>query len=739
MRFNLFQSKNFLIFLLFVLIRVNGFSQSENHIFTILRSANMSDTLNIPVSDLQSYITRTIPHSKTNLLNAYSKAKLVGNVIVLVEKNDAAIARLCKQYNVVDSPAEWNSFQISSYVRKDDASFNIYFLTGADSWGKQYAVYDFAERFLGVKYLKPETDHIVVQQNFSAKLINTGIQKPDYKWRGLYPWNYNYNERGLTTFCDINARFVNKDWEWYRKLGDWMIKNKQNAFLWFDDVFAHENISGQFPDSLSDYYASRGIKQVLGLGWASNEDLSTGEAWKKKICLDDKGKSVEDAGWKQAICPQVKEYLQLADKNFANMKLDKPQNYIGALIGYGENTWASRESGVNCALHSGTPSSNMMIRDLNYISDKFKSIGLGDLPLGFVTSTHSIRAGTPFETESLINNLPKNTIFSMHTYQQTGWTQFQGLYEKIDQRNKVENTAIKAFHIAEVAFICGADIPLLKPSILRRRSEHFNTLPKENTLGHLATLNTTQYLYWYNTYQLLKWQWHKDEKKWNEDNLENFADFFGRKNGEKLNEIFNRLTCLEYVLPYSSLDSLVNTSPDLRPPVQWGRYNQKNHPNNYGFLLWADVKNIKWLEDAEKSIANIQQANDELNKSAGEKYRTLFYATIGLTSHYYTIRVQTGKYQYYLIAAQALQKSKGWDAEVEKLLLQAKAASEVAKANLAQYNEQLVPLLGLKESNKKGNARDLSTDFVQNPKQEYFTEQIDLVESIMKSKSFSTL
>lgn len=704
--------------------------------FSILAGRTINDTVRPAVNDLKAYLAKAVPGAKTNIIKS-GATPLKGTVIVLMDEKDATLNRIAKSYGVTSAVKEWNSFKISSFKQKANLSNYIYFLQGADAMGKQYAVYDLIERLLGVRYLQPDVEHIPVHASFKPTLINTSLQKPDYTWRGLYPWNYNYNERGLTTFCDINARFVNKDWAWYKKLGDWMIKNKQNAFLWFDDVFAHENISAQFPDSLSDYYASRGIKQVLGLGWASNEDLTTGEDWKRKICVDENGKSVEDAAWKRAICPQAKEYFQLADINFKNIKLNHPNNYIGALIGYGENTWASKEQGVKCVLHTGTPSSRMMIRDLEYISDKFQSVGLGHLPLGFVTSTHSIHPGNPFETDTFINSLPKNAMFTMHTYQQTGWNQFERLYKKIDQRNTSDNAAIKAFHIGEVAFLCGADIPLLKPSILRRRSEHFNTLPKENTLGHLATLNTTQYLYWYKTYQMMKWQWHKDEKKWNEDNLENFIGFFGQKNGAQLNDIFNRLTCLEYVLPYTYLDSLVKTNPHLRPPVQWGRYNQKTHPDNYGFLLWADVKDIKWLEDAEQSIAAIQQANDELNKSADEKYRTHFYPTIRLTAHYYDIRVQTGKYQYYLDAAQALHKSHGWNDEVEKLLKQAKVASELAAANLTKYNDQLGPLLGLKESNKKANEGDLKRDFVQNPSPGFFAKQVALVEAALKNKLFS--
>lgn len=712
-------------------------AQTQQTRFFIVTGRTTNDTLQPAINDLQGYIARTIPGAKTSLLNGETTVPVKGTVIVLVDEKDKGLNSLAKSYGVTRHLTEWNSFAIAGFRQKANPAHFIYFLQGADALGKQYAVYDLVERLLGVRYLLPDEELVPVHKKFKPAIINTGLQKPDYTWRGLYPWNYNYNERGLTTFCDINARFVNKDWAWYRKLGDWMIKNKQNAFLWFDDVFAHQNISGQFPDALTDYYASRGIKQVLGLGWASNEDLAVGGEWKRNYCLNAAGKSVEDASWKRSICPMVKEYFQLADTNFNKMKLTKPQNYLGALIGYGENTWAAYEKGVNCVLHTDTPSSSLMLRDLKYVAEKFKAVGLGDLPLGYVTSTHSIKKGNPFETDALLNNLPKNAIFSMHTYQQSSWRQFENLYKKMEERNKRENANLKAFQIGEVAFLCGADIPLVKPSILRRRSEHFTTLPKENTLGHLATLNTTQYSYGYNSYQMLRWQWHRDTKNWSETNLENFSAFFGRKTGEGLNEIFNRLACLEYVLPYTYLDSLVNTAPDLRPPAQWGRYNPKTHPADYGFLLWADVKEVAPLEDAEKSIAAILKVNETLNKSAGDQFSTQFYEPIRLTAHYYSIRVHTGKHHYYVNAARQLAKSKGWNSDVETLLLDAKKESEAALRHLVQYNKQLPSLLKLDEKNKKANERALNQDFVQNPTQEFFTKQIAMTESALKAKLVS--
>lgn len=715
------------------LLSVNVLAQVKQAKFSIVTAKVPNDTIGLAIQDLQHYLLKSVPGSKIHLSNAGDATFLQGTVIVLMDHKDEALRRLAKSYGLSEDLKQWNSFKISTFKQKKKPSQLIYFLQGADAMGSQYAIYELMERLLGVRYLLPDYDQIPVHSNFKPTVINTGIEKPDYKWRGLYPWNYNYNGRGLTTFCDLNAHFVSKDWAWYRMLGNWMIKNKQNAFLWFDDVFSYENISGQFPDELSHYYASRGIKQILGVAFGSNEGSPRGGEWEDKICLDPQGKSVEKRSFEISICPQVPEYKELAEKNFSNMKLNAAGNYLGVLIGYGENSWAAREAGNNCVRHPHTPSSSLMIRDLNYVSSHFKNIGMGNLPVGFVSSTHSSHPGNPFETDSLIDHLPKNAIFSMHTYQQASWKNFKGLYDKIDQRNQSEHTSIKAFHIGEVAFLCGTDIPLLKPSVLRRRSEHFNTLPKKNTLGHLATLNTTQYLYWYSTYQMLKWQWHKDEKTWNQSNLENFTGFFGIENGQKLNDIFNRLTCLEYVLPYSELDWLIKTNPDLRPPSQWSRYNEKTHPQHYGFLLWADVKEIDRLLDAETSIDHIYRLNEQLNRSADQKYKTQFYATIRLTAHYYTIRVESGKYEYYLKTAKEIQKNKGWNAEVEKNLLLARVASEKAHLNLVQYNEQLVPLLGLTEKNKKANTADLATDFVHNPKEEYFTAQIAVVETALRT------
>ena len=241
-------------------------------------------------------------------------------------------------------------------------------------------------------------------------------------------------------------------------------------------------------------------------------------------------------------------------------------------------------------------------------------------------------------------------------------------------------------------------------SILRRRSEHFNTLPRENTIGHLATLNTTQYLYWYNTYQLMRWQWHKDDHCWDEDNLQNFTDIFGKSEAEKLNEIVNRLACLDYVLPYTAIDSLRANTPDLLPPPQWSRYNPKRHPKDFGFLLWADTDNMQALNDAERSIEEVFRLNGELSTMSNPLYLDEFEKTIRLTAHYYAIRVAVGKQRCY---------------QQQGLLANAVAEQTKAIKNLDEYNQLFLSLLNLSQPLSRENIDDIQRDLVINPTETY--------------------
>ena len=240
--------------------------ERQPNVFTIVYKPGPADSIGIAVADLKKYITQVIPGATVVINPKPGAEKLTGHLILVDDTTDPIAKKYRTDYGISALPYAWNSFAISGKQRKDNPTYSIHFLQGSGAAGKQYACYEFIEKYLGVRFLHPEFEHVPVTPNFQPILVNTGIQKPNYEYRGLYPWNYNWNYRGLYTFCDIEYHFVNKDWGWYLKLCDWMVKNKQNAVFWFDDVWTWNNVSGQFPDSVSQYYAKRGVKKMLGLG-----------------------------------------------------------------------------------------------------------------------------------------------------------------------------------------------------------------------------------------------------------------------------------------------------------------------------------------------------------------------------------------------------------------------------------------------------------------------------------------
>lgn len=188
-------------FVLLTFIFCNSLNaQTKSDQFSVVIGKTPNDTLQVAIKDLQRYITRTVPNAKVNILKMLANDQLKATVIVLIDEKNPALVQLAKSYGIKQRLKEWNSFKISSFKQRNNPSNLIYFLQGADEMGRQYAIYGLVERLLGVRYLRPEEEYIPVYLNFKPVGINTMLQKPDYKWRGLHLWNYNYNDVGLQHF-----------------------------------------------------------------------------------------------------------------------------------------------------------------------------------------------------------------------------------------------------------------------------------------------------------------------------------------------------------------------------------------------------------------------------------------------------------------------------------------------------------------------------------------------------------
>ncbi len=678
---------------------------------TIVHGRSLSPGWRFGLKDLDRYLIRAGVRVARRAIHS-SAAVPDGLVVVLVDRDDRSLADLRSRFSAGPSAGVPGSFSISTHRRTGATEAQIYFLEGWDVTGQQYCCYDFLERFAGIRFLHPDFEHVPTFSD-RAPLIDTGLLEPGFTNRGLYPWNYNYDERGLTTFCDINARFIAKDWSWFARLGAWLIKNKQNTLFWFDDVFNDDPLSARFPRSLRQHWEERGLKQVLGMGWASNEGRPRGGGWEQLTCLDANGRSIEEADWRKAVCPQVPQYLQLADRNTAGIDFKAPAA-LGALIGYGENSWAAHQKSA-CVRHSSRPADAIMGRDLQFIVEKMKKAGAQDLPLGFVISTHSVKPDSPFRSGNIINSLPANGIVSMHVYQQDAWTSFADVLSKMRARNQRDGLHIKAVPIAEVAFLCNYDIPLFRPSILRRREAHMRSIPRVDVMAHLVTLNTTQYLYWLKSYQLMRWQWSTPAASWGEEMGILGEDLFGRSNRPIFSDLIARLAALDLLQPADCREGLMTSSEDLTRISAWSRYTPSAHSDDFGFFLWAKGHDKAALDDAARNVATCLQLNEQLTRAAGPLYRNHFSDTFALTAHYHAIRVHCGQADLAIIDADNCPEP-----ERSAYLAAALAYLSKARSSLSAYDLLRDRLVGpLTEASR----RSLKQDFVLNPSSQFLDQR----------------
>ncbi|MES3022460.1 MAG: hypothetical protein V4857_12845 [Pseudomonadota bacterium] len=651
-----------------------------------------------------------------------------GTLVVLLDRSDPLLAHLRGRYPANAQPTGRESFSIFSYDRIGQPGSVVHFLEAADGLGEQFCCYEFLEQYAGTRFLHPDFEH-TPKLTVAPKRINIAAVEPGFTHRGIYPWNYNYDRRGLTTFCDINARFEAQDWAWFARLGDWLVKNKQNTIFWFDDVFDGSALSTRFPESLKKHWRERGLRQVLGMGWAANEGRPRGGKWEALTCLDEHGRSAENADWRKAVCPQVDEYFALADKNIAELDFKSP-DAIGALIGYGENTWAAHQTGSKCVRHASIASDTLMVRDLHYVSKKIKEAGAPDLPVGFVISTHSAAKDSPFIIGNIIKSLPANGMVSVHTYQQDDWTHFSDIFANIRQRNIKENTRIKVVQIAEIAFLCNYDIPLFRPAILRRREAHMRSLPREDTVGHLVTLNTTQYLYWLKSYQLMRWQWRIEDMSWGEDLTALGGHLFGGENRGAFGELMARFTALDLMQPQRAMDALMGSTTQLQRLPAWTRYTPKFHSDEFGFFLWAKGQTPEALDDAEQNVDACLKLNEQLAAAGGELYRNQFFDTLALTAHYHAIRIYAGKADNALTAARACEE---WSACTGQLQ-QALKEIQRMKAAVQSYDGHLSKLVKNATSHEV-TRKSVIADFVRNPSTAFLDERSGLIMNAIKNKS----
>lgn len=316
-----------------------------------------------------------------------------------------------------------------------------------DRMGLQYGCYDLAERVLGVRYLSPYFEHVPRRDRVDFPLLDV-VEKPQIGWRGVYPWAYSYNKRGAGGFADIGDRFREQDADWFKRYADWLIKHRINYFFWYDDIYNWDPISQKLPEEVRRHNAMRGLKLLLGVGWACNESTPRGPKWDAGLCVDKDGELISGPYYYHP-CAASDTYWELA-----RMTLDKTdfsyEQIIGVVIGYGE-TGRAGNGNCGCVRCSDIPGDEKYIRDLEFVRKYLAEKGQSDIPVGFLEAEWG-GPGAPL-VEKMMPRMPADTVMAFNPYRATYWNHFEHWYKAIRKAN-ADGKRMKIFQGAEVNFLC---------------------------------------------------------------------------------------------------------------------------------------------------------------------------------------------------------------------------------------------------------------------------------------------
>ncbi|NJM15076.1 MAG: hypothetical protein HC896_06590 [Bacteroidales bacterium] len=450
-----------LFFFYIVLFTSYGINRSEIR-FTIIIGPDAGEALQISANDLSAYVQKTIKSASVATANKLDLNKTKGNIIAVGNReNNSLIKELASEGSLGEAPRDWNSFTISTII-KGEAT--IYVLEGADLMGQQYACYDFIEKALGVRFLGVDIEYVPELEGIGSP-INTGVQNPQFKWRGLQIWNYHYDQRGTGSFCDINDRYLANDWEWYKKMADWLVKNKQNYVQWYDETMGYVPMSSLIEDEVIDYFAMRGIKRLIGLGWAANEGkpkewkLAEGLYDTSKVCIGADGKPIgHEHEFTIATCPKSEAYFPLAEQNINAFDFSK-NDIIGAVIGYGE-TKRSQTTHNGCIRHPNITALELIQKDRMFAREKIDEIAQQNINLGYVVMDFG-GSEASLRSKKMFDALPDSSILFLWTYRDFGWKGNENTYQWVQEAAN-EGRTIQIFQQAEVDFICQSDLPLYR-------------------------------------------------------------------------------------------------------------------------------------------------------------------------------------------------------------------------------------------------------------------------------------
>jgi hypothetical protein len=443
-------------------------------------------------------------------------------------------------------------------------------LRAADRLGLQYAVYGFAEQFLGVRFLHPLLDLQPETPPMPAEMHL--VESPARPMRILFE-NCQVLVGSMGTESK-QAHFSDAiSWRWEDWAGNherirhfiaWAVKNRSNHVM-FDDTFMVCAKAELKPFSVSEAVwaclDARGLKTIMWCGpgytWGapegaySKDDLCNHTAarvgpWDKHLCIGKPGFWKEADDWLDKLTPHARRLSGL----WANWQ----ENACGEGVTEGhEDGVIHNESGGQydmtstlfrkpvlskgggCATCGHMENVDKWVKHLDYLRSRTAARGLP--PAGIQRYGHWAKAGPDdgMVAERVVPHLPPGSLSMVSAlpsrHRAAGIEAWPRL---MDEANRADHGNRRIVLFRQLIYCCGGDIPLVAFSNFDRVDEDALVFGKyESFAGAMGTVFVYHSMGWFLALCSMRknWQAGPDWKSW-------FRDYFRGLLGEEFVELF---------------------------------------------------------------------------------------------------------------------------------------------------------------------------------------------------------
>ncbi len=446
------------------------------------------------------------------------------------------IANLENEERIAKLSLEPESFALD--ITKVDGQ-QLAVLRSVDRLGLQYAVYGFAEYFLGMRFVHPHFD--VGPEEPPAPTELQIVEKPSMSLRVLYETSHvnggwlRGTRRQKAHFSDIGAWRL-EDWagnhERMHLYVDWAVKNRANVIM-YDDTFLDENLK-TVSDAIWDYMDLLGLKTILDVnpghclhdfpGISDNDFCqpteSIGKQYPSPLCIEKPG------FWKV-----VEKKLDIAEAHAHRLAglvcfWDEGALGWGALEGAGDGSYSTL-SGIlldnvttrfvepilfhgGCVTCGDQPNTRKWSKLLDHLNGPkgtvargLPAVGMGRAHCGIADPDDALIA------REVIPHLPSGSLnYVTAESNSQGADRIEAWPQLIDEANAADGGDRRVFMRRELTYGCEGDFPLVHPTSLDRTDDDFRIFTQyastSTCLGGVYTFHSMGWLLaWYS----LRKQW----------------------------------------------------------------------------------------------------------------------------------------------------------------------------------------------------------------------------------------